>query len=174
MKRQSSRMLTILGLMLTRVSILELCLFINLPLADTCQHQAAPSKERGMDLLTLVNSGAVCCEELSPELCAFAISASGNRCVAERYRSKEERKTAYQCRASEVTVDGMEDWVESDRCVAACGANCRMVRISSDAFLIPGFMEKLCSPEFYGNCPNIIDLYYNHAAGEGGLPYVLV
>ncbi|KAK8925878.1 hypothetical protein KSP39_PZI018346 [Platanthera zijinensis] len=91
--------------------------------------------------------GVVCCEELSPELCAFAISASGNRCVAESYRSEGERKTAYQCRASEVTVDGMVDWVESDRCVAACGADRRMVGISSDALLDPGFMEKLCSPE---------------------------
>ncbi|KAK8926476.1 hypothetical protein KSP39_PZI018389 [Platanthera zijinensis] len=67
----------------------------------------------------------------------------------------------------------MVDWVESDRCVAACGANCRIVRISSDALLVLGFMEKLCSPECYDNCPNITDLYYNHAAGEGGLPYVL-
>ncbi|KAK8926097.1 hypothetical protein KSP39_PZI018391 [Platanthera zijinensis] len=61
----------------------------------------------------------------------------------------------------------MVDWVESDRCVAACGANCRIVRISSDALLVPDFMEKLCSPECYDNCPNITDLYYNHAAGEG-------
>ncbi|KAK6155697.1 hypothetical protein DH2020_009945 [Rehmannia glutinosa] len=29
------------------------------------------------------------------------------------------------------------------------------------------FCRKLCSKECYGNCPNIVDLYFNLAAGEG-------
>ncbi|KAH0458249.1 hypothetical protein IEQ34_013564 [Dendrobium chrysotoxum] len=109
----------------------------------------------------------VICEELPSELCAFAVSSAGKRCVVESYRRGWEKETAYQCRKSEVAVDRLVDWVETDDCVAACGADRRMVGISSDALLDQRFTDKLCSPECYYNCPNMIDLYDNLAAGEG-------
>ena len=61
----------------------------------------------------------------------------------------------------------MADYIETDACVKACGVDRNSVGISSDALLEPQFTGKLCSPACYQNCPNIVDLYFNLAAGEG-------
>ncbi|KAL9250272.1 hypothetical protein AKJ16_DCAP04610 [Drosera capensis] len=110
--------------------------------------------------------GELVCEDLPTDVCAFAIASSRKRCVLENYMKKR-GKTEYQCRTSEVVVDSMSEHIETDKCVQACGADRNMVGISSDALLDPSFTAKLCSLDCYENCPNIVDLYFNLAAGEG-------
>ncbi|GAB4833918.1 hypothetical protein Ancab_032165 [Ancistrocladus abbreviatus] len=109
--------------------------------------------------------GELFCEDLPRDLCAFAIASSGKRCVLENY--VEGGKTEYQCRTSEVVVERMSEYIETDKCVQACGADRNTVGISSDALLDPRFTAKLCSRACSQNCPNIVDLYFNLAAGEG-------
>ncbi|KAG6503071.1 uncharacterized protein LOC121987313 [Zingiber officinale] len=111
--------------------------------------------------------GAVTCEELPKDLCAFAVSSESKRCLLESVHRGGGR-TEYQCRTSEVEVEWrMRDWVETDECVRACGVSRDATGISSDALLEPEFVGKLCSAACYRNCPNIVDLYFNLAAGEG-------
>ncbi|XP_074589447.1 uncharacterized protein LOC141845284 [Curcuma longa] len=114
--------------------------------------------------------GGVVCEQLPQDLCAFAISSESKRCVLESSQRADGRATEYQCRTSEVEVEvgrRMKDWIETDGCVSACGVSRDAVGISSDALLEPDFAAKLCSASCYQNCPNIVDLYLNLAAGEG-------
>ena len=106
----------------------------------------------------------ITCEELPIDRCAFAI-ASGKRCSLETYKAKE-GNLEYQCSTSEVDVKRKTPYVESDRCIRACGCDRKMVGISSDSLFDPLFISKLCSPACHLNCPNIVDLYFNLAAGE--------
>ncbi|GAB2298808.1 hypothetical protein Dimus_032886 [Dionaea muscipula] len=106
------------------------------------------------------------CEELAKDECAFAIDSAGKRCVLEYY-VKKRGKTEYQCRTSEVVVEGMSEYIETDDCVQACGVDRNMVGISSEALLDSRFTAKLCSPSCFQNCPNILDLSFNLAVGEG-------
>ncbi|XP_011019183.1 PREDICTED: uncharacterized protein LOC105121988 [Populus euphratica] len=108
----------------------------------------------------------IVCEELPNDVCAFTISSSGKRCLLETY-AKQNGAVEYQCRTSEVVVEKMAGYIETDACVKACGVDRNSVGISSDALLEPQFTGKLCSPACYQNCPNIVDLYFNLAAGEG-------
>ncbi|KAJ6968777.1 hypothetical protein D5086_029555 [Populus alba] len=117
-------------------------------------------------LLLHAASAEIVCEELPNDICAFTISSSGKRCLLETYATKNDT-VEYQCRTSEVVVEKMADYIETDACVKACGVDRNSVGISSDALLEPQFTAKLCSPACYQNCPNIIDLYFNLAAGEG-------
>ncbi|XP_052174626.1 uncharacterized protein LOC127789711 [Diospyros lotus] len=110
--------------------------------------------------------GEVICEELPIDACSFSIASSGKRCLLENY-VKPDGRVEYQCRTSDVIVQRMAEHIESDECVAACGVDRNSVGISSDAFLEPQFTARLCSPNCFQNCPNIVDLYYNLAAGEG-------
>ena len=112
--------------------------------------------------------GGTTCENLNKDTCAFAVSSSGKRCVLEKHvrRSGEE---AYVCRTSEIEADKVKDWVESDQCIEACGLDRKSLGISSDSLLECGFTRKLCSTQCYNGCPNIVDLYFNLAAGEGNL-----
>ncbi|GMH30042.1 hypothetical protein Nepgr_031885 [Nepenthes gracilis] len=110
--------------------------------------------------------GELLCEDLPNNVCAFAIASSGKRCVLENSVDKE-GKTEYQCKTSEEVVERMSAYIETDGCVKACGVNRDMVGISSDGLLDSRFIAKLCSPSCSQNCPNIIDLYFNLAAGEG-------
>lgn len=64
-------------------------------------------------------------------------------------------------------MERMAEYIETDRCVEACGVDRKSVGISSDSLLEPQFTAKLCSQDCYQNCPNIVDLYFNLAAGEG-------
>ncbi|KAL3622834.1 hypothetical protein CASFOL_031931 [Castilleja foliolosa] len=110
----------------------------------------------------------VVCEKLLAETqCAFGISSSGKRCVLENYKNEESGDLEYTCKTSEVEVERLSAYIETDNCVDSCGVDRRFVGISSDAFLVPEFTKSLCSPACYHNCPNIVDLYFNLAAGEG-------
>ncbi|KAL2554737.1 PAR1 protein [Forsythia ovata] len=108
----------------------------------------------------------VICETLPTNLCSFAIASSGKRCVLENYQN-DDGKLKYTCKTSEVVVSTMVGHIETDQCVSACGVDRSFVGISSDAFLAPQFAASLCSPACQRNCPNIVDLYFNLAAGEG-------
>lgn len=110
----------------------------------------------------------VICEDLPRDLCSFAVSSASKRCVLES-SVQSGRPIEYQCRTSEVAVDRMRNHIETDQCVKACGVDRSSVGISSDSLLESEFAGKLCSPECHGNCPNIVDLYFNLAAGEGKL-----
>eukprot|EP01018_Ginkgo_biloba_P016568 Gb_38851 [translate_table: standard] len=61
----------------------------------------------------------------------------------------------------------MMEWIESEECLEACSLERMSVGVSSDALLESHFTKKLCSPQCQNNCPNIVDLYLNLAAGEG-------
>ncbi|RWW77544.1 hypothetical protein BHE74_00014293 [Ensete ventricosum] len=119
---------------------------------------------------TLMGMGRQCsgviCEELPQELCAFAISSTSKRCLLESTLN-EGGRTQYQCRTSEAVVERMSDWIETDECVRACGVSRDSVGISSDSLMESDLAQKLCSSPCYRNCPNIVDLYFNLAAGEG-------
>jgi hypothetical protein len=111
-------------------------------------------------------AGGIACEHLDQDTCAFAVSSSGKRCVLEKHvkRSGEE---AYTCRTSEIVADKLKDLVETDQCIKQCGLDRKTLGISSDSLLESRFTQKLCSPQCYQSCPNIVDLYFNLAAGEG-------
>ena len=79
-------------------------------------------------------------------------------------RSGEE---AYTCRTSEIEADKVKDHIESDQCIKACGLDRKSFGISSDSLLDSRFTQNLCSPQCYQACPNVVDLYFNLAAGEG-------
>nr|GME01918.1 Zinc finger protein [Ipomoea batatas] len=117
-------------------------------------------------LLIHVTLGEIICEELGVNVCAFSIASSGKRCLLENSATGD-GKVEYQCKTSEVFVRKMAEHIESDECVNACGADRNSVGISSDCLLDSMFIAKLCSPACYQNCPNIVDLYFNMAAGEG-------
>ncbi|KAL8102271.1 hypothetical protein AgCh_026956 [Apium graveolens] len=73
----------------------------------------------------------------------------------------------YECRTSEVVVERMAEYIETDSCVNACGVDRSSVGISSDSLLEPQLTAKLCSAACNQNCPNIVDLYFNLATREG-------
>lgn len=111
-------------------------------------------------------AGEMACEELPKEVCAFSVASSGKRCLLETEKAAD-GGVEYQCRTSEVVVERMAGYIETDQCVEACGVDRNSVGISSDAFFEPQFTAKLCSSECYQNCSNIVDLFFNLAAGEG-------
>uniref|UniRef100_A0A7N0U6B4 PAR1 protein n=1 Tax=Kalanchoe fedtschenkoi TaxID=63787 RepID=A0A7N0U6B4_KALFE len=110
--------------------------------------------------------GDVACEGLCKNKCAFAVSSSGDRCVLEKQvrRSGEEK---YVCKTSAIQANGLKNWIETNECIEACGLERKTLGISSDSLLESSFTGKLCSPQCYQNCPNVVDLYFNLAAGEG-------
>ncbi|KAF5773773.1 hypothetical protein HanXRQr2_Chr13g0592441 [Helianthus annuus] len=110
--------------------------------------------------------GVIICEDLTKDNCSFAISSSGKRCVLEDFEDKK-GKVEFQCRTSEVMVEIMADYIESDECVRACGVNRNTTGISSDVLLDKKAIVTLCSPPCYQMCPNVIDLHSNLAVGEG-------
>ncbi|XP_031504582.1 uncharacterized protein LOC116267138 [Nymphaea colorata] len=113
-------------------------------------------------------SGEIVCEKLPTDICAFAISSSGMRCVLEKYVQRGE--VNYQCVTSQVRADKLHEaggWIETDECVQACGVDRSWAGISSDPLLDLHFMDKLCSPPCYKGCPKIVDLYFNLALAEG-------
>ncbi|XAR68875.1 hypothetical protein NMG60_11000279 [Bertholletia excelsa] len=120
-----------------------------------------------LSLLLHRSQGEIVCEDLQTDVCAFAIASSGKRCLLENYEAKIGGGVVYQCRTSEVVVGTMAEYIETDQCVSACGVDRNTVGISSDALLEPQSTARLCSPACYQNCPNIIELYFNLAAGEG-------
>ncbi|PKA55016.1 hypothetical protein AXF42_Ash003653 [Apostasia shenzhenica] len=112
--------------------------------------------------------GEIECRHLDRSTCAFAVSSSGERCVLEKDVQQIGLEERYSCRSSGVPAAAdIREWIETDECIAACGLDRETVGISSDSLLDRRFRQKLCSPECYGGCPNIVDLYFNLAAGEG-------
>ncbi|KAL9409675.1 hypothetical protein AB3S75_047985 [Citrus x aurantiifolia] len=110
--------------------------------------------------------GEVTCESLDQNACAFAVSASGKRCVLEKQVKRSGQET-YTCKTSEIEAEKLNNWIETDQCIKSCGLDRKSLGISSDSLLESGFTQKLCSSPCYGSCPNIVDLYFNLAAGEG-------
>ncbi|XVE58533.1 hypothetical protein DITRI_Ditri04bG0177000 [Diplodiscus trichospermus] len=110
--------------------------------------------------------GEITCEHLDQDTCAYAVSSTGKRCVLEKHvkRSGEEE---YTCRTSEIEADKIKNLIETDQCVKACGLDRKSFGISSDSLLESRFTEMLCSSQCYNSCPNVVDLYFNLAAGEG-------
>lgn len=78
---------------------------------------------------------------------------------------------AYTCRTSDIEADKLKDIIETDHCVKACGLDRKTLGISSDSLLESRFTNQLCSPTCYNGCLNVVDLYFNLAAGEGELSY---
>ncbi|PON90171.1 PAR [Trema orientale] len=112
--------------------------------------------------------GEIVCEELPLDVCAFSIASSGKRCLLETSAgAAKDGGVEYQCRTSEVVVERMSEYIETDQCVKACGVDRSSVGISSDSLMEPQFTSMICSQDCYQNCPNIVDLYFNLAAGEG-------
>ncbi|CAN0926420.1 hypothetical protein LINGRAHAP2_LOCUS35331 [Linum grandiflorum] len=110
----------------------------------------------------------IVCEELSKEVCSFSISSSGKRCLLETFTAPgDSDMVEMQCRTSEIMVERMAGHIETDECVNACGVDRSSVGISSDSLMETQFTAMLCSPACYSKCPNIVDLYFNLAAGEG-------
>ncbi|KAL2508334.1 PAR1 protein [Forsythia ovata] len=109
--------------------------------------------------------GELVCEELPVGLCSFSIASSGKRCLLETFASND-GTLEFQCKTSEVVAINLHEYIEADECVSACGVDRKSVGISSDSLLDSQFTAKLCSPQCYQNCPNIVDLYYNLAVGE--------
>ncbi|CAI0540327.1 unnamed protein product [Linum tenue] len=110
--------------------------------------------------------GDLICEELPVELCAYSISDTGKRCVLENYLARK-GMVKYQCKTSEVVMETMSGWIETEACINDCGLDRNVVGISSDYLLSPNFVAKLCSQPCFSNCPNILDLYSNLAQAEG-------
>nr|GMD27749.1 (+)-gamma-cadinene synthase [Ipomoea batatas] len=115
--------------------------------------------------------GDLICEQLPVGICSFSIASSGKRCVLETYASGD-GTMKLQCKTSEAVVGTnmyMREHIETDECIAACGVDRKSLGISSDSLLDHRFTAKLCSPQCYQNCPNIVDLYYSLASEEGVL-----
>ncbi|XP_050236723.1 uncharacterized protein LOC126686628 [Mercurialis annua] len=110
--------------------------------------------------------GEFVCENLPTELCSYSIASSGKRCLLENYAT-DDGNVIYQCKTTEVVVDTMKEWIESEECVKACGLDRNNIGISSDTLFQPNFLTKLCSNDCFQSCPNIIELYFNLALGEG-------
>ncbi|XP_019179669.1 PREDICTED: uncharacterized protein LOC109174881 [Ipomoea nil] len=110
----------------------------------------------------------IICENLPTNVCAFSVSSFGKRCVLEN-SIKDGHKVEYQCKTTSEVLVGSNtgEYIETDKCVSACGVDRKSVGFSSDPLLEPTFIAKLCSPDCYHNCPNIVNLYFNLAAGEG-------
>ncbi|CAM8923322.1 unnamed protein product [Rhodiola kirilowii] len=118
-------------------------------------------------LLVQATLGEITCETLPKDKCAFAVSSSSDRCVLETYTMKG-MFPKYLCKTSEVMADEkLAGYIETDQCIDACGVERKSVGMGSDSLLESTFLAKLCSPECYQNCANIVDLYFNLAAGEG-------
>ena len=100
-------------------------------------------------------------------MCSFSIASSGNRCLLENYYSNDGEGIGFQCKTSEIVAKGMWELIESDDCINACGVDRKTVGISSDSLIDPKLTAKICSTICHQNCPNIVDLYYNLALGEG-------
>lgn len=79
------------------------------------------------------------------------------------------RRLCLQTSDIEVGEESLVEYIETDECVTACGVAKMTVGLSTDSLETADFTSKLCSLECQENCPNLVDLYTNLAAGEGML-----
>ncbi|KAJ0981118.1 hypothetical protein J5N97_009373 [Dioscorea zingiberensis] len=115
-----------------------------------------------------VQGTMITCEHLDSSMCAFAVSASRTRCLLEKHVLGRGRQELLHCRTSDIEAGKyFSNYVETDECINACGLDRNTIGISSDSLMETHFTQKLCSPQCYNACPNIVDLYFNLAAGEG-------
>nr|ABK26944.1 unknown [Picea sitchensis] len=110
--------------------------------------------------------GGIVCENLPMEVCAFSVSSSGARCVLEKSILRD-GNVQYECQSSDVIAEIIKEWIETEECMNACGVERMAVGMSTDALVDGRSTRKLCSPNCYNKCPNILELYFNLAAGEG-------
>ncbi|XP_073012385.1 uncharacterized protein [Typha latifolia] len=109
----------------------------------------------------------IACERLDVSTCAYAVSSLGLRCLLEKQIKRAGLQEVLVCQTSRIEAEGIKNYIESDVCIKACQLNRYAVGISTDSLLDAKFIRKLCSMECYNSCPNIVDLYFNLAAGEG-------
>jgi len=110
--------------------------------------------------------GGMVCQKLPVEVCAFSVSSSGARCVLEKSVLRN-GNVQYECQTSDVIAENMKEFIETEECINACGVERMTMGMSTDTLAETGSTKKLCSPRCYNNCPNVIDLYFSLAAGEG-------
>ncbi|XP_016432579.1 uncharacterized protein LOC107759211 [Nicotiana tabacum] len=121
----------------------------------------------GLSLFLQGVLGDLICEELPEEMCSFSIASSGKRCLLESHVSAE-GNLEMECQTSEVfATNKIQEYIETDECIGACGVDRQSLGLSSDSLLDPKFIAKICSAQCYNNCPNIVDLYSNLASAEG-------
>ncbi|KAK4739318.1 hypothetical protein R3W88_003015 [Solanum pinnatisectum] len=122
----------------------------------------------GLSLFLQGALGELICEELPVEMCALSIASDGKRCVLET-RPSEEGNIEVECQTSEAFASNkmLQEYIETDECVGACGVDRQSLGLSSDVLVDSKFIAKLCSHHCYNNCPNIIDLYSSVASAEG-------
>ncbi|EES18324.1 hypothetical protein BDA96_09G166100 [Sorghum bicolor] len=101
--------------------------------------------------------GQLACEDLPADVCAFAVSSAGRRCVLERTPDGAQR-----CQTSAVGV-------ETDACVRACGVDRAVLGlpIASAVAEDRRSFSALCSSACRDVCPDVVDLYATVAAAEG-------
>ncbi|CAA0834367.1 Tubulin beta-8 chain [Striga hermonthica] len=117
-------------------------------------------------LISFGRDNNIRCEDLDRNSCAFSVSSTGKRCVLES-RLLRSGSEEYTCGTSEIVADMFNNHIETDKCIRACGVDRWALGISSDSLLDRRCVASLCSDECFQNCPNIADLYFNLAAGEG-------
>lgn len=110
--------------------------------------------------------GGMSCEQLPIQVCAFSVSSSGARCVLEK-SVLTDGDVQYECQSSDIIAEEIREWIETEECIVACGVERLAVGMSTDSLVEGGFTKKLCSANCYNSCPNILQLYFNLAAGEG-------
>ncbi|KAK9120617.1 hypothetical protein Syun_018234 [Stephania yunnanensis] len=96
------------------------------------------------------------------------------RCVLVKYYAydyvESRTVTKFVCRSSGVFVPNMFNWVETQKCIKACGVERHSIGMSyAELLWQPKFMKSLCCPSCYYECPNIVDLFFNLAVGEVGV-----
>ncbi|KAL4025305.1 hypothetical protein IC575_013690 [Cucumis melo] len=107
------------------------------------------------------------CEDLGINMCAFAVSWWGKRCVLEK-TVKHDGEEGFTCQISKIMeVKKLRNRVETDKCVRRCGLDRNTLGISSDSLLDTRFTCNLCFSHCYNHCPNIVHLFTNLAAAEG-------
>eukprot|EP00246_Nothoceros_aenigmaticus_P016795 TRINITY_DN783_c0_g2_i1.p1 TRINITY_DN783_c0_g2~~TRINITY_DN783_c0_g2_i1.p1 ORF type:complete len:163 (-),score=8.59 TRINITY_DN783_c0_g2_i1:541-1029(-) len=113
-----------------------------------------------------LTAGALVCEDLLIEDCAFSVSSSGARCVLEKLYSPDGTSRS-ECQTSLIVADNSAEWIETDECLESCGLSRMTYGLSTDNLLDADSLDKLCSASCMGSCHNILDLYIKLAAGEG-------
>jgi len=76
--------------------------------------------------------GGIVCEKLPVEVCAFSVSTSGARCVLEKSIFSD-GNVQYECQRSEVIAENLNELIETEECVNACGVERMTVGMSTDS-----------------------------------------